>query len=111
VLCAEQSRKLLDAALGHYLEVPVALALLTGLSPSTIVTVTLRPFRDGTKLRLVHSGWGTGKTACDTRDRHARGRTSAVPRRANGSGVHSGDEENRDGVSGNRSRWRPSEPP
>ncbi|MEZ6008269.1 MAG: site-specific integrase [Planctomycetota bacterium] len=39
-LSAEQSRKLLDAARGHYLEVPVALALLTGLSRGDLRTIT-----------------------------------------------------------------------
>jgi integrase len=40
VLSAEQSRKLLDAARDHYLEVPVALALLTGLSRSDLRSLT-----------------------------------------------------------------------
>lgn len=39
-LSAEQARKLLDAARDHYLEVPVALALLTGLSRSDLRAIT-----------------------------------------------------------------------
>ncbi len=39
-LTAEQSRRLLDAACGHYLEVPIALALLTGLSRSDLRAIT-----------------------------------------------------------------------
>ncbi|MEJ2202961.1 MAG: site-specific integrase [Gemmatimonadota bacterium] len=39
-LSPEQCRRLLDAARGHYLEVPVALALLTGLSRADLRTIT-----------------------------------------------------------------------
>ncbi|MGE0192470.1 MAG: tyrosine-type recombinase/integrase [Planctomycetota bacterium] len=63
-LTAEQARKLLDAARGHYLEVPVALALLSGLSRADLRTTTwgeidldagfiTRPrHKTGTRLRL-----------------------------------------------------------
>ena len=39
-LSPEQCRRLLDAAKGHYLEVPVALALLTGLSRADLRAIT-----------------------------------------------------------------------
>ena len=39
-LSAEQCRRLLDEAKGHYLEVPVALALLTGLSRADLRAIT-----------------------------------------------------------------------
>ena len=39
-LSAEQCRRLLDEARGHYLEVPVALALLTGLSRADLRAIT-----------------------------------------------------------------------
>ncbi len=39
-LSAEQCRRLLDAARGHYLEVPVALALFTGLSRADLRAIT-----------------------------------------------------------------------
>jgi uncharacterized protein YndB with AHSA1/START domain len=42
-------------------------------APSTVVTITLRPFRGGTKLRLVHAGWGTSAKARGTRDGHRDG--------------------------------------
>ncbi len=63
-LTAEQARKLLDAARGHYLEAPVALALLSGLSRADLRAITwkevdlkagliTRPrHKTGTRLRL-----------------------------------------------------------
>ncbi len=63
-LTAEQARKLLDTARGHYLEVPVALALLSGLSRADLRAITwkevdlkagliTRPrHKTGTRLRL-----------------------------------------------------------
>jgi len=39
-LSAEQARRLLEEARGHYLEVPVALALLTGLSRADLRAIT-----------------------------------------------------------------------
>ena len=66
-LSAEQCRKLLDAARGHHLEVPVALALLSGLSRADLRAITwkevdleagliCRPrHKTGTRLRLPMS--------------------------------------------------------
>lgn len=66
-LSPEQCRRLLDAAKGHYLEVPVALALLTGLSRADLRAITwkevdldagliTRPrHKTGTRLRLPMS--------------------------------------------------------
>lgn len=63
-LSAEQCRRLLDAARGHYLEVPVALALFAGLSRADLRAITwkevdletgmiARPrHKTGTRLRL-----------------------------------------------------------
>jgi len=63
-LSAEQCRRLLDAAHGHYLEVPVALALFAGLSRADLRAITwkevdleagmiARPrHKTGTRLRL-----------------------------------------------------------
>ena len=66
-LSAEQCRRLLDTAHGHYLEVPVALALFAGLSRADLRAITwkevdldagllARPrHRTGTHLRLAIS--------------------------------------------------------
>lgn len=63
-LSAEQCRRLLDAARGHYLEVPVALALFAGLSRADLRAITWREVdldagliarprhKTGTRLRL-----------------------------------------------------------
>lgn len=66
-LTAEQARSLLDAARGHYLEVPVALGIYSGLSRADLRTITwkevdleagliCRPrHKTGTRLRLPMS--------------------------------------------------------
>jgi len=63
-LSAEQCRRLLDAARGHYLEVPVALALFAGLSRADLRALTWKEIdldvgliarprhKTGTRLRL-----------------------------------------------------------